>query len=161
MRNTRATRISRNTSSAQSALGNTRAGLKSSTSCLKPRPERSSASSCAKAPKSLEVDACAKAAALRHVADRLGRTGIPHDRAASTRGADAHHAARGPRLGRAMGVFPDRLPTATSAGVFVYSRAGYGQSSPVPLPRPLTYMHDEALQVLRKLLDAIGFRRGI
>jgi pimeloyl-ACP methyl ester carboxylesterase len=59
------------------------------------------------------------------------------------------------------GDFPDRLATATSAGVFVYSRAGYGQSSPVPLPRPLTYMHDEALEVLPKLLDAIGFRRGI
>jgi pimeloyl-ACP methyl ester carboxylesterase len=59
------------------------------------------------------------------------------------------------------GDFPDRLATATSAGVFVYSRAGYGQSSPVPLPRPLTYMHDEALQVLPELLDAIGFRRGI
>jgi pimeloyl-ACP methyl ester carboxylesterase len=59
------------------------------------------------------------------------------------------------------GDFPDRLATATSAGVFVYSRAGYGQSSPVPLPRPLTYMHDEALKVLPKLLDAIGFRRGL
>lgn len=59
------------------------------------------------------------------------------------------------------GDFSDRLATATSAGVFVYSRAGYGRSSPVPLPRPLTYMHDEALEVLPKLLDAIGFRRGI
>ena len=59
------------------------------------------------------------------------------------------------------GDFPDRLATATNAGVFVYSRRGYGQSSPVPLPRPLTYMHDEALQVLPELLDAIGFRRGI
>jgi pimeloyl-ACP methyl ester carboxylesterase len=59
------------------------------------------------------------------------------------------------------GDFPDRLATATSAGVFVYSRAGYGQSSPVPLPRPLTYMHSEALEVLPKLLDAIGFRRGL
>jgi pimeloyl-ACP methyl ester carboxylesterase len=59
------------------------------------------------------------------------------------------------------GDFPDRLATATSAGVFVYSRAGYGQSSPIRLPRPLTYMHDEALEVLPKLLDAIGFRRGI
>jgi pimeloyl-ACP methyl ester carboxylesterase len=57
--------------------------------------------------------------------------------------------------------FPDRLATATSAGVFVYSRAGYGQSNLVPLPRPLTYMHDEALDVLPKLLDAIGFRRGL
>jgi pimeloyl-ACP methyl ester carboxylesterase len=59
------------------------------------------------------------------------------------------------------GDFPDRLATATRAGVFVYSRAGYGQSSAVQLPRPLTYMHDEALEVLPKLLDAIGFRRGI
>jgi pimeloyl-ACP methyl ester carboxylesterase len=59
------------------------------------------------------------------------------------------------------GDFPDRLATATSAGVFVYSRAGYGQSSSVTLPRPLTYMHDEALQVLPELLNAIGFRRGI
>jgi pimeloyl-ACP methyl ester carboxylesterase len=59
------------------------------------------------------------------------------------------------------GDFPDRLATATSAGVFVFSRAGYGHSTPMPLPRPLTYMHDEALDVLPKLLDAIGFRRGI
>jgi pimeloyl-ACP methyl ester carboxylesterase len=57
--------------------------------------------------------------------------------------------------------FPDRLAAATGAGVFVYSRAGYGKSSPVPLPRPLSYMHDEALQVLPRLLEAIGFQRGI
>jgi pimeloyl-ACP methyl ester carboxylesterase len=59
------------------------------------------------------------------------------------------------------GDFPDRVATATNAGAFIYSRAGYGQSSPVPLPRRLTYMHDEALQVLPELLDAIGFRRGL
>ena len=35
------------------------------------------------------------------------------------------------------GDFPDKLQKATGAGVFVYSRAGYGQSSPVKLPRPL------------------------
>ena len=29
------------------------------------------------------------------------------------------------------------------------------------LPRPLSYMHDEALDVLPKLLDRIGFQRGI
>jgi pimeloyl-ACP methyl ester carboxylesterase len=57
--------------------------------------------------------------------------------------------------------FPDKLAAATGAGVFVYSRAGYGKSSPVPLPRPLSYMHDEALQVLPPLLDAIGFQRGL
>ena len=45
--------------------------------------------------------------------------------------------------------------------MFVYSRAGYGQSSPVTLPRPLTFMHDEARDVLPRLLDAIGFRRGL
>ena len=59
------------------------------------------------------------------------------------------------------GDFPERLQRATGAGVFVYSRAGYGASSPVPLPRPLTYMHDEARDVLPALLDAIGFTRGI
>jgi pimeloyl-ACP methyl ester carboxylesterase len=59
------------------------------------------------------------------------------------------------------GDFPQHLAAATGAGVFAYSRAGYGASSPVPLPRPLDYMHAEALQVLPKILDAIGFRRGV
>ena len=59
------------------------------------------------------------------------------------------------------GDFPERLQRATGAGVFVYSRAGYGQSSPVMLPRPLTYMHDEARDVLPALLETIGFRRGV
>src|SRR5215813_9751041 len=59
------------------------------------------------------------------------------------------------------GDFPKRLQAATGAGVFVYSRAGYGASSPVKLPRQLDYMHREALDVLPKILDAIGFRRGI
>src|SRR5215471_8118661 len=59
------------------------------------------------------------------------------------------------------GDFPDRLQAATGAGVLVYSRAGYGASSPATLPRPLDYMQIEALEVLPKLLDAIGFRRGI
>jgi len=59
------------------------------------------------------------------------------------------------------GDFPDKLQAATGAGVFVYSRAGYGASTPVTLPRPLDYMHIEALEVLPKLLDAIGFRRGL
>ena len=59
------------------------------------------------------------------------------------------------------GDFPDKLAAATRAGVFVYSRAGYGQSSPVKLPRPLTYMHDEARETLPRLLDAIGFKNGL
>src|SRR5258708_37425850 len=59
------------------------------------------------------------------------------------------------------GDFPDRLQQATGAGVFVYSRAGYGQSPAVKLPRPLTFMHEEARAVLPRLLEAIGFRRGL
>jgi pimeloyl-ACP methyl ester carboxylesterase len=59
------------------------------------------------------------------------------------------------------GDFPEKLQMATGCGVFVYSRAGYGQSSPVTLPRPLTYMHDEAREILPKLLEAIGFQRGL
>jgi pimeloyl-ACP methyl ester carboxylesterase len=59
------------------------------------------------------------------------------------------------------GDFPEKLSNATSAGVFAYSRAGYGKSSPVILPRPLSYMHDEARETLPQLLDAIGFKRGL
>lgn len=57
--------------------------------------------------------------------------------------------------------WPERLAAATGAGVFLYSRGGYGASDPVPLPRPLSYMEDEALRVLPKVLDAIGFQRGV
>jgi pimeloyl-ACP methyl ester carboxylesterase len=59
------------------------------------------------------------------------------------------------------GDFPDRLQATTGVGVFVYSRAGYGASTSVALPRPLDYMSREALEVLPALLDAIGFTRGV
>jgi pimeloyl-ACP methyl ester carboxylesterase len=59
------------------------------------------------------------------------------------------------------GDFPDRLQAATGAGVFVYSRAGYGESTAAPLPRPLDYMSIEALETLPALLDGIGFRNGL
>ena len=52
--------------------------------------------------------------------------------------------------------FPDAVAAATGRGALVYSRAGYGRSSPVPVPRPLSYMHDEGLRVLPPLLDAAG-----
>lgn len=47
--------------------------------------------------------------------------------------------------------FPDALAAATGCGALVYSRAGYGRSGPVPLPRPVRFMHDEA-EVLRGVL---------
>ncbi len=59
------------------------------------------------------------------------------------------------------GAFPEALATATGAGVFVYSRTNYGRSSPGKLPRTVRFMHEEALEVLPRVLAAIGFERGI
>lgn len=59
------------------------------------------------------------------------------------------------------GDFPDKLQQATGCGVFVYSREGYGQSSAVTLPRPLSFMHTEARETLPQILDAIGFQHGL
>ena len=50
---------------------------------------------------------------------------------------------------------------ATGFGVFVYSRAGYGHSDPIDLPRPLDYMTREARFSLPAVLGAIGFRTGV
>jgi len=57
--------------------------------------------------------------------------------------------------------FPAALAAATGCGVVAWSRAGYGRSQAATLPRPLTYMHDEALGPLPALLDAWGIRRAI
>ena len=57
--------------------------------------------------------------------------------------------------------FPDRLAKATGARVFVYSRAGYGKSSPVPPPRAATYMHKEGLEVLPGVLEKAGIERAV
>jgi len=52
--------------------------------------------------------------------------------------------------------FPARIAAATGCPVLVYSRAGYGRSSPATLPRATDYMHVEALTVLPELLDQLG-----
>jgi pimeloyl-ACP methyl ester carboxylesterase len=57
--------------------------------------------------------------------------------------------------------FPARLAEATGWGALVYSRAGYGASDPVPLPRPLRFMHDEALAVLPEVLEAASIRDAV
>jgi pimeloyl-ACP methyl ester carboxylesterase len=59
------------------------------------------------------------------------------------------------------GDFPDKLAQATGCGVFAYSREGYGGSSPAKLPRPLSFMHNEARDTLPQVLDTIGFRDGL
>ncbi len=50
--------------------------------------------------------------------------------------------------------FPAEVAAATGCEVMVYSRKGYGESDPVEVPRPLTYMHTEGLEVVSKVLDA-------
>ena len=39
---------------------------------------------------------------------------------------------------------PARIANAAARAAFVYARQGHGKSGPVTVPRPLTYMHDEA-----------------
>ena len=50
---------------------------------------------------------------------------------------------------------PARVAEAAGCGALVYSRAGYGASEAVPLPRPVRFMHHEA-RVLGEVLDALG-----
>ena len=46
--------------------------------------------------------------------------------------------------------FPADVRAATGRpAMLVYSRAGYGRSSPIERPWPVSYMHHEALDVLR------------
>ena len=56
---------------------------------------------------------------------------------------------------------PATLHDATGRRTVTYSRAGYGRSGPVPLPRPLTYMHHEADVVLPALLGGLGIERPV
>ena len=57
--------------------------------------------------------------------------------------------------------FPHRVAHGANRNVLVYSRAGYGRSSPAKLPYGVRYMHDEALVVLPRLLDACAIERPI
>jgi pimeloyl-ACP methyl ester carboxylesterase len=50
--------------------------------------------------------------------------------------------------------FPDELAAATGFGALIYSRFGYGGSTPAQLPRPLDYMETEALNELPLLLES-------
>jgi pimeloyl-ACP methyl ester carboxylesterase len=57
--------------------------------------------------------------------------------------------------------FPAKLAERTGYGVLAYSRPGYGKSDPVSLPRPLTYMHDEAFDILPALLDQAKIEKTV
>lgn len=57
--------------------------------------------------------------------------------------------------------FPDRLAHASGFGGFLFSRAGFGRSSPRALPVPLDYHSRDALQVLPAVLDAARIGRCV
>jgi pimeloyl-ACP methyl ester carboxylesterase len=52
--------------------------------------------------------------------------------------------------------FPDRLAAAIGWPALIYSRRGYGRSDPAPLPRPITFLEDEARFELPRVLAAAG-----
>ena len=57
--------------------------------------------------------------------------------------------------------FPERLADSTQSTIVVYSRYGYGRSTPAELPRTVHYMHDEALTTLPLFLDALRIKNPI
>jgi pimeloyl-ACP methyl ester carboxylesterase len=56
---------------------------------------------------------------------------------------------------------PERLHQATGREVFVYSRPGFGRSSPRRLPLPLDYHQRDALEHLPRVLDAAGITSAV
>jgi pimeloyl-ACP methyl ester carboxylesterase len=57
--------------------------------------------------------------------------------------------------------FPEQVGETTGYGALVYSRAGYGKSDPTRGPRPVEFMHDEALKVLPEVLESFRIRDAI
>jgi pimeloyl-ACP methyl ester carboxylesterase len=57
--------------------------------------------------------------------------------------------------------FPEQLARATGYRTLVYSRRGYGRSSPLDAPRSVDYMHEEARIWLPAILARLGIRRPV
>src|SRR5262249_23034768 len=57
--------------------------------------------------------------------------------------------------------FPTQLAKATESSLVVCSRHGYGHSAPAERPRSVRYMHDEALNVLPRVLQLLRITRAI
>lgn len=57
--------------------------------------------------------------------------------------------------------FPAQVAASTSRHVFVYSRFGHGESDPPPAPRTPAFMHEEARDVLPRLLAAWGITEPV
>ncbi|MFQ5938267.1 MAG: alpha/beta fold hydrolase, partial [Acidiferrobacterales bacterium] len=59
------------------------------------------------------------------------------------------------------GNFPARVASDTNCGALVYSRSGYGDSTPLERPRTPRYLHQEALHVLPEVLHTMGIERSV
>jgi len=57
--------------------------------------------------------------------------------------------------------FPEALCARTEASGFAYDRLGYGGSDPLPGPRTVRYLHEEALETLPVVLDALSLERPV
>ncbi|HTO87264.1 MAG TPA: alpha/beta hydrolase [Thermoanaerobaculia bacterium] len=57
--------------------------------------------------------------------------------------------------------FPEHLAASVGCGALVYSRRGYGASDPALRPRPVSFMHEEALTVLPRVLERLGVVRPV
>lgn len=57
--------------------------------------------------------------------------------------------------------FPIQISAMLDMPGLVYSRAGYGGSDPITLPRPITYQEDEAKGALNEILDDLGIAQAI
>jgi pimeloyl-ACP methyl ester carboxylesterase len=57
--------------------------------------------------------------------------------------------------------FPEQLARATGCRTLIYSRHGYGRSSPLDAPRHVDYMHAEARLWLPAILGRLGIRRPV
>ena len=57
--------------------------------------------------------------------------------------------------------FPEEVAEATGCGALVYSRAGYGGSDPIVLPRSVHFMSEEGLITLPSVLDELGIQEAI
>ena len=53
------------------------------------------------------------------------------------------------------------MASATGCGALVYSRMGYGGSDPVRGPRPVRFMHDEALDVLPAVIERFKLKEVV
>ena len=57
--------------------------------------------------------------------------------------------------------FPENLCDALGLNGLVYSRQGYGASDPIPLPRPMDFMHQEAINVISPILNEAKINSAI